>query len=252
MAAGDTTTIYSDTNGRAGAVFDGVDDHVAINPYSFTKDFTLSFWIFADRQTTSNIYNFDYWGTAFNQNAIRIKTDDDGAIDFIISENNLNSLVSFTNLPDRTWTHIVFSYDGVTMDIYKNGLPVDDATATDSFVTDTDHIVLGGQRDLNASRFFKGKLSNFKIYDRKVTDAEAVLLAADRPVTNGLTHHYKLDTDYTDSAGSSDGSNAGSYLSIVDDKLAQQVANLRVTANDKWFMSTQDKQLAITHIEEVA
>jgi len=256
MPSGATTIIYSGVNGRAGAVFDGVDDFVDTTLTSndvFTNGFTINCWIKPNAAGESNTGRILDKGTGeFGIAGFAYYT---GNTNKVIVRSDIGNLSSTSNIifADRVWYNVSLTITtGDVVTHYLNGATNGSSTIAGFLanITNTNALRIGNLVGAT-TRSYDGAISDVKIWNRVLTSAELVKVAADQAVTDGLTHNWKLDTDYTDSVGTADGTNTGTRLAIVDDKLAQQVANLRVNKNDKWFMSTQGKQLAITHIEEV-
>ena len=64
-----------------------------------------------------------------------------------------------------------------------------------------------------------------------------------------LIHRWKLKDDINDSVGSSNGTNFGTRLATVEDKVAAAIKAARTTANDLYFISSSGKQnLEITTV----
>ena len=76
----------------------------------------------------------------------------------------LNQSVSVNN-----WHHIVGTYDGTTLTLYRNGSSVGTPVTTTGNITNTSKSLTVGVRGGN---YFGGRISNAKIYNRALTAAE--------------------------------------------------------------------------------
>jgi len=253
MPSGATTIIYSGVNGRAGAVFDGVDDFVAVTSSDTLRlpELSISCWVnrkevgvFDDILHIVQTDNTDYLQIRILNNNKIVLTIEDGNVS-VVDLTTDNAVMPNSN----QWYHFICALEGGTWKMYIDGsLAASSGTNAD---IGTDVLTAWTTRiGKSNNQLHKGAMSDVKIYNRGLT-ATDVSDDFSGKTLKGIVSRWKLDTDYTDSVGTNDGTNNGSRLAIVDDKLATQVSNLRVNKNDKWFMSTQDKQLAITHIEEV-
>ena len=69
----------------------------------------------------------------------------------------------------NAWQHIVATYDGTTLTLYRNGSSVGTPVTTTGNITNTSKSLTVGVRGVN---YFGGRISNAKIYNRALTAAE--------------------------------------------------------------------------------
>ena len=234
MAAGDVDVKITTLNGRAGAVFDGVDDFVDVTHNanqlgaSLANGFTIGAWIntrgygeggvgeVVGKNTSGGADNGFHWAMrAANTN---IEFSINGAVGKILSATG--------SITHRTWAHflIIIKPDS-TGTWYKNGvLSGTENQAPNGVIADitTTNDIRIGNRGASTDKSFDGTISDVQMWNRVLTQAEITAVAADKPITNGRIVNIPLKTDYTG------GTNSGSYLSIVDDAVATQISGQRV------------------------
>jgi hypothetical protein len=77
---------------------------------------------------------------------------------------NIDSSLSVNN-----WSHIVGTYDGTNLTLYRNGSAVGTPATTTGNITNTSKTLTIGVR---GGQYFGGRISNAKIYDRALTVSE--------------------------------------------------------------------------------
>lgn len=90
----------------------------------------------------------------------------------LASGDNL-SIKTFAYYDDGKWHNIIFSYNGLTLKLYVDGLligSVDDGSPIGYEVEFGNGFSIG--RNLLRSDFFKGEIDNVLIYDRELTEQE--------------------------------------------------------------------------------
>jgi hypothetical protein len=90
----------------------------------------------------------------------------------------LNQSVSVNN-----WSHIVATYDGTTLTLYRNGSSVGTPATTTGNITNTSKTLTVGVRGGN---YFGGRIANAKIYNRALTATEIT------QNYNALKHRFGL------------------------------------------------------------
>ena len=90
----------------------------------------------------------------------------------------LNQSVSVNN-----WSHIVATYDGTTLTLYRNGSSVGTPATTTGNITNTSKTLTVGVRGGN---YFGGRIANAKIYNRALTASEI------QQNYNALKHRFGL------------------------------------------------------------
>ncbi len=82
-----------------------------------------------------------------------------------------SNLLSTSNLPVNTWSHLAATYDGATLRLYVNGVQVASRAETDPIATSTGPLTIGGD-NLYSSQYFAGRIDEVRIYNRALTAAE--------------------------------------------------------------------------------
>jgi len=70
----------------------------------------------------------------------------------------------------NTWAHLAATYDGVTMRLYVNGVPVVSRAQTGAIETSTNPLQIGG--DSIYGQYFMGRIDEVRIYNRALSAAQ--------------------------------------------------------------------------------
>ena len=182
-----------DNNGKIGKCysFDGNDDFISISCSDLyntflggSQPFSIAFWVYHADTTRAIIFG-DY-GLS-------------GAIGFNI-ELTTGHLVRFywNGTPDKifnvnasvginTWTHIIITYDGNEICIYKNGVQQSDKySGTLEAKSKTSGVFYLGKDYRTGTTALNGKLNDFRIYDHCLSPREC------KQVSTALVLHYPL------------------------------------------------------------
>ena len=199
--------------------FDGIDDLVELGKFDVVGQITLSTWIKPDDFEINDariITKAKEWGgddhwwmlSTISETSLRfrLKTDEGPATATLISDPVLEA---------GAWAHVVATWDGSTMRIYKDGVEVASqekggsvvavdpnvsvaigSQPSDAFASDPSHVV----------KFFDGLIDEVGIYERALSEPEIRYLAGERPIpvdpgSDGLVAHYALENDANDSSG---------------------------------------------------
>lgn len=112
--------------------------------------------------------------------------------------------------------HVVGTVDATYTRIYKNGVlkDTDDHTSL-TLTNDTAPVRIGTVTDTS---FFQGVIGDIRIYNKKLSDAEALQLYQGRDITDGLIAHYKGNTSGStaiDETGNHDGTITGATVTDI-------------------------------------
>ena len=240
MAAGDVEVDFTNPNAKIGAYFDGVDDKITISGDALPDvPFTISFWEWS-RDTNIGYFlcdEIDVDNLFFRRSDGGLKVG--GSLgDTTINEKTTNN---------EQWNHIVLKTDGTTSQIWINGVK-EITTGANNFAGMTNNLMLGNRNDL--TRDFKGMISEFRIYNRQLTDDEIIAIYNGDITRTGLTHEYLFNTDYNDSVGNLNGTNSGTRLAIFDSDMAAKIKADRTGINDHYMIATTGKNQIISTIVE--
>ena len=261
MAVGEVTVNLTNALPKRCASFDGVDDYVDIpheDKQLLTNGFSISAWINPKSSGVGNVamvvdksssgttgtdgfvYYFNSNFSSINRMAVRVNA---GSTRF-----SSDTSISI----DGTWTHIVLTIDAnALVTHYANGVlsGTPGTTGALSGITTTNNLRIGIEAG-GTTKPFDGLISDVQIFNKVLTQAEVTKLLTNISVTDGLIYRYKLDKNYKDSVGSNDGTNAGTVLKVIDDKVSTVVSDARVSSTDKYFMNVINGKLLTTAIDE--
>jgi hypothetical protein len=174
------------TTGKTGGAlsFDGVNDSVSVedaDDLDLTTGMTLEAWV----NPTANTG----WRTA-------VMKETSGDLSYALYSGGATTPLStitttgasgYGEAPgpsgsqpaDNTWTHLVGTYDGTTLKLYKNGTLISSSTRAGSIAVGTGPVKIGG----NAvwGEWFKGQLDDIRIYNTALTAAQ-IQTAMNTPV----------------------------------------------------------------------
>lgn len=181
LSGGSSTPSWTSTAKDTAALdFDGTDDS-AIVPDNSTLDlnqFTVSAWVkprsmpangsptyrvIARRTTGYTAYNQGYW-LVYSENA--------GGFLFGVANGGWwKSEQGFLHTPDDTWVHVVGTYDGSTVKIYKNGVLQDSESFNGNISNTSENLYIGKD---TGDRPFNGVIDELRIYDYALTESQVL------------------------------------------------------------------------------
>lgn len=88
---------------------------------------------------------------------------------FVAGVNNSTSVTLDQSVSVNNWSHIVATYNGTTLTLYRNGSSVGTPATTTGNITNTSKTLTVGVRGGN---YFGGRIANTKIYNRALTASE--------------------------------------------------------------------------------
>jgi hypothetical protein len=94
----------------------------------------------------------------------------------------LVNAISSSPIPDRTWTHVVGTYDGSFMRLYINGVLSSEVARTGTFNADSAPLIIGSD-PASDNRRFSGRVDEMAIYNKALSPEEVTLLNG---LENGL------------------------------------------------------------------
>jgi len=138
------------------------------NVNNILNNLTISFWIYKKSTAQQVIF---YKGNV-TKTPILIETETDSALKVQFANSSTNFISQFpTTLSLDNWTHIVITYNGVSMTTYKNGVNVFSYDSIGNIQNIVNHVE--GIGSLNsASRFFNGSIDDIMIFNRSLSTSE--------------------------------------------------------------------------------
>jgi hypothetical protein len=119
-----------------------------------------------DREDTStgsrDGYNLYFLGSAGTSTSF-------GTERFVAGVNNFTFVGLDQSVTVNNWSHIVATYNGTTLTLYRNGSSVGTPATTTGNITNTSKTLTVGVR---GGQYFGGRIANAKIYNRALTAVE--------------------------------------------------------------------------------
>lgn len=205
--------------GKSVAVFDGVNDYITPNNVIRTQvinqpPYCVSIWVFKSSSDTGAMVVYDADSTRFNINYNHYVA---GKWSFDFYDGTERILVDHENHDDE-WVHFVVQHteDG-DLQFWANGVMVDNVTGVNAIAANGTNIRIGAA--IQNSQWFKGKLSDYRAYDRTLSTDEIIALYNETDIpAGGLVAHYPLTEEQiaNDNWVGSDGTAYGNTLFTGD------------------------------------
>lgn len=252
MVAGDVEVEINSARAFHCAMHDGTNDEIelTVNPSGW-DNFTISGRFFQAADNSQTYRRFAdckddtpsdgwalYFGTGGAKTKLIAESYDAGSTTATIISNDIQKGV---------WHSLSMVKDGSTLTFYiDNTLVGTDATAGMS--TSSQNIFLGSK---NGANFTRIAIADVQLHDIAFDTTQVSDYHSGNLVETGLKHRWKFEDDYKDSVGEADGTNTGTYLTIIDDKISAKVADQRVGASDNWMTFNPGKiQVGTIEVEE--
>lgn len=182
----------SDRQGSSNKAYslDGVNDAISVNwsaslsQINVRNQFTFAAWVDNRDTTVFNLMNMQHpsdgsagWKLALAKNAFAWNVT---PFRTVTSEAGRNCSPT---MPQNTWRHIVFTYDGSARlyRLYVNGVLVCFDTASVNIPATESGKLYFGYSALGARQYSKGSLDDVGLWDRPLTESEIVRLYGDKP-----------------------------------------------------------------------
>lgn len=173
FAANSGISFTADRHGNANSAINinntGTTAVITGLPYG-SSERTIAFW--AKTNVMYSSYNFTFsYGQLSNSNSVG-GSFNSGQIDFFGYNNNFSANISSLV---GTWYHFVYTYDGTTAKIYRNGTLIGSSVKTWNTINNGDafRLGIGVGGELNS---FNGAIDDLKIYNYVLTGSEILNL----------------------------------------------------------------------------
>jgi len=236
MATGDVTCNINNLYSKKGAIFDGNDDKIVITNNESLEtngDITIAAWIKRGAAGTKDpILVKDHRA----EYMFRIDSDDQP---FIYQGNGgsefegLDCTNSSTQIGTK-WTHVAVTRETTNKEVkfYVNGEKEGDTINYSIEVGTSTANVKIGTREPVFQQFMYGTIADVRLYKKKLTETEIKDLYNGN-IKDKIVSKWDLKEDYKDSIGSNDGTNSGTYLSVVEENISSSIAEARTSPNDR-------------------
>jgi hypothetical protein len=174
---------------------------------------TISFWVKSLADAGLNYGPVFSYGTGTTGNAFGGGVSADRTM--MVSQNDDFTLIMGGN-PNTVgvWYHFVMTYDGTTAKMYRNGQLLGSMAKSWNTINNSDIFKLG--LGTGGQQWFNGLIDDLKIYDRAVTDAEALEIY-NEPNSNsiGLIKSFSFNNSAADDTNSVSFTTANSSFPIT-------------------------------------
>ncbi len=225
----DTSMSYSSngTDGRFGdcAVFDGSTSAIAYSNngslFSGTNEFTISLNMYptAPFTTEASIFSQSIAGAASNSSIILYGATDSFSLHYSLGSGWETPISFGSTIPVSTWSNVVVTRVGTTIQLYIDGLLTNTGTLTGDIAVSTHDIELGVQDE---DYYFDGKLDQVEIYNKALTPTEindlylqsinrfseevvSIISDTDPFEDRSLVAKYEFNNNVVDTCGNYDG-----------------------------------------------
>jgi hypothetical protein len=163
-------TSYSDGT----MVFDGTNDYAKVSDINITSEISIEGWVYANSVGSFNAIASQFQADTLTESSWVLETVGSD-IRLYITNNSSLSFAS-TSFSTLVWTHIVGTFNGTTIKIYKNSV-LGDVTGTIAGLNNSNlNINIGALYSQNGNEggtgLWNGKISNVKIYNRALSQDE--------------------------------------------------------------------------------
>ncbi|MEP7265054.1 MAG: LamG-like jellyroll fold domain-containing protein [Bacteroidota bacterium] len=181
--------------------FDNVDDYITVPNASAaivnSQNISLSCWVYP---ANNNIVFPDYDGICGFRNNVdadfymiqhtatgieaRFRNSAGVAFDVVINSLTIN-----------TWQHLVLTYNGSALTLYKNGLSVGSIAASGSITSGTQTLYMGNLLYQGTNFYFKGKLDEVSLWNKALSTQEISCIYNNHidPSDINLKMYYKFN-----------------------------------------------------------
>jgi hypothetical protein len=142
--------------------------------------YTISTWINVASGQWNSSNGICGWGNQANNQSNSLRLDNNGYLNYWWA-NDFNVTIPPAQMQTDVWKHIVVTYDGTTQRFYENGVEI--ATRVPTTPANVASTVTRIGRAIIVSETFKGRLDDFRIYNRAITAAEVSTLYNYLPLT---------------------------------------------------------------------
>ena len=156
---------------------------------------SMSFWMKSTQNSPGCMVNYGIF-SAGERFGVLISSDNE----YFVGENV--DLPGVNEIDDGSWHHVLVTYDGTTLTLYRDGLFEVDADL--GLNTGSSDVFIGTAVAGHSPEFYVGQLDDLRFYDRALSPSEAALVYSGdvsmKTTTSGLAAWYLLNGDGSEEA----------------------------------------------------
>jgi len=190
LIPGTTVTTTGPSQSRPGDyIFDGVDDYLTL-PGNNYSSFTIAMWVMPDQLKSMDISKMTEYPSANACDRSFYMNNNGTVTTRILNNKQSQTITSNTSLSAGNWAHILMTGNGSSLRLYINGLFQKEITTGALYSTySSPEFVIGQAQE--TSSFFKGQISDVRLYDYILSSAEiAALINSNPPVIHTITASF--------------------------------------------------------------
>ena len=156
--------------------FDGVDDYVSVPDINISTQISIEAWVYANSVGAYNSIASQWRADIFSSSSWVLETVGSDVRLYITNGTSLS--FASTNFQTGIWTHVIGTYDNLTIKIYKNSV-LGSTTGRLATINNSNlNINIGAMYSLaglqGGEAKWNGKISNTKIYNRALSATEVL------------------------------------------------------------------------------
>ena len=257
MAAGDVNVQLTNALPKWSYKYDGTDDFLYLADLTkmrhSNRPFTVGCWCYlASGATQGDLVSL--YETAGDKRAWGLQVTANKP-QFIASLDGTSAMataaIGATTVNYATgWFHIIGRWNGSNLQVFLNGI-ADDSTppSITTMYNNTETQIRVGKTVSTA--YWKGNIGQIEYWDVGLTDAECLRAGTGKRVERGLKHSWSFEKgSLVDSIGGATLTVSGAVANARDSALAAVIKAQRVTASDKYLITTVNGKACTAVIEE--
>jgi uncharacterized cupredoxin-like copper-binding protein len=165
---------WTDGKYKKALKFDGIDDYIEIpssDSLNVTDAITIEAWINLRTLGTRNVIVSKRFTAGYPYNQYHLEVRDDGELYFNMAIDDVRKWIDTTGFKVTAgkWYHIAATFDGTTMQLYRNGINYSTPTEYSGKISKYDYPLLIGR---GGDHYFDGIIDQVEIYGRAKTPDE--------------------------------------------------------------------------------
>ncbi len=158
-----------------GVTYDGVDDFASISnsPSINPSQISIETWINVKSYPFSGeAYMLSKHGGNYNGWIFKLGTSGNASAGFAMQP-SAEVYAAFGNISKNAWHHLAATYDGTTLNAYKDGSPADAQTLSGGYTAAGIGMIIGKASWANIG-YFNGTIDEVRIYNRTLSPPEVL------------------------------------------------------------------------------